>query len=165
VSVPPPSLPRLSRPPSLEEALALPCTWRAAVETRFIDAMGHMNSAWYAYLFDQATWGFFGAAGVDEGYCQRAHSGMFAVEQHLRYLGELREGDAFEIHTGILELRERSVLLAHAMTDPLRARVAAVSELVGLHIDLGTRRASPFPPAIAAVLARVPVIALPPAGG
>ena len=139
------SVPRLEQVPSLEETRALPRMVEARVEPRFIDAMGHMNVAWYVHLFDQATWAFFDVLGIDQEYRRRAQTGMFAVEQHVRYLGELREGDPLEIHSRLLELKPRALILAHVMTDPTRGRVAAVTEVVGVHVDLRTRKAAPFP--------------------
>jgi acyl-CoA thioester hydrolase len=144
------SLPRLDGPPSLEEAGAMERTLQATVEPRFIDAMGHMNVAFYVHLFDQATWVLFQRLGIDEPYRQRAHVGMFAVEQHVRYLGELREGEALHIHSRLLEVAPKSVILLHVMIDPARTQVAATSEVVGVHIDMTSRRAVPFPEDLAA---------------
>ena len=138
--------------PSLEDALALPATLDASVEPRFIDAMGHMNVSWYVHLFDRATWVFFARLGIDDDYRRRANVGMFAVEEHVRYLGELREGDALTVHTRLQDSGPRWLRLAHAMIDPKRRRLSAVAEVVGLHIDLGTRRSSPFPEELAARL-------------
>jgi acyl-CoA thioester hydrolase len=138
------SLPRLDRPPTLEEAVALPLTLSAAVEPRFIDPMGHMNVSHYLYFFDRATWGLFARFGIDEASVRRTSEGMFAVEHHLRYLAELREGDPLEVHSRVLEVQPKSVVIAHAMVDRVRGRVCATCEVVGVHIDLQTRRALAF---------------------
>jgi acyl-CoA thioester hydrolase len=146
------TLPRLAEPPSWEEAAAMDSMLEASVEPRFIDLMGHMNVAFYVHLFDRATWSFFERMGIDEPYRKQTQAGMFAVEQHLRYLGELREGDALRIHTRLLDLGPKALTLLHVMLDPARTRLAAVSEVVGVHIDLATRRAARFPDPIAANL-------------
>jgi acyl-CoA thioester hydrolase len=137
--------PRLTAPLTLEEARALPLLLEATVEPSFIDMMGHMNVSYYVHLFDRATWALFAAMGIDETYRGAAQAGMFAVEQHIRYLHELREGDALQVHSTLLDVQPKTVHLLHAMVDPARARVAAVTEVIGLHIDLRTRRAAPFP--------------------
>ena len=62
------------------EARALELTVEAAVEPRFLDAMGHMNVAWYVHLFDRGVWTFFERHGLDEHYRQQANRGMFALE-------------------------------------------------------------------------------------
>jgi acyl-CoA thioester hydrolase len=146
--------------PTLAEARGWPRTLAAAVEPGFIDAMGHMNVAWYVHLFDRATWACFEAVGIDEAYRGRAHAGMFAVEEHLRYLGELRAGDPLEVYTRVVEARPKTVRLYHAMVDPVRDRLAATADVVGVHIDLGTRRSAPFP---ADILARLRAAAPAPA--
>lgn len=138
----------LAETPSLAEALALPRTLEASVEPRFIDGMGHMNVAWYVHLFDLATWAFFERLGLDSAYRARAHTGMFAVEEHVRYLAELREGDPLEVHTRLLAEGPKSLRLLHVMTDPARARLAATAEVVGVHVDLTTRRSAAIPPDI-----------------
>jgi acyl-CoA thioester hydrolase len=132
--------------PTLDQALALPRTLEATVEQRFIDLNGHMNVAWYVHLFDRATWVLFERLGIDEPYRTRANAGMFAVEQHLRYLGELREGDPLEVHSRVLEVRPKSLRLMHVMTDPVRQRIAAIAEVVGVHIDYTSRRSIAFSP-------------------
>jgi acyl-CoA thioesterase FadM/ketosteroid isomerase-like protein len=143
--------------PSLDEALALDLTLQASVEPRFIDAMGHMNVSWYVHLFDRATWALFQRLGIDDDYRRRANTGMFAVEEHVRYLGELREGDPLEVRSRLLAVSARSLRLEHVMVDPVRRRVSATAEVTGVHIDLATRRSAPFPEALlAAMRARLP---------
>jgi acyl-CoA thioesterase FadM len=138
--------------PTLEEALVWPPTLEASVEPRFIDAMGHMNVAWYVHLFDRATWAFFSEMGIDEDHRRGANVGMFAVEEHLRYLAELRVGQPLVVRTRLLEVSARSLRLSHAMIDSTRRRLSAVAEVVGVHIDLATRRSTPFAPDILARL-------------
>src|SRR5262249_49890387 len=146
------------------EALALPLTWQASVEPRFIDAMGHMNVSWYVHLFDRATWALFERLGIDDEYRRRANTGMFAVEEHVRYLGELREGDPLEVRSELLAVSARSLRLGHVMVDPVRRRLSATAEVTGVHIDLGTRRAAPFPEALlASMRGQVRAEAAPPA--
>ena len=140
--------PTLDAPPTLGEARALPRTLEASVEPMFIDAMGHMNVAWYVHLFDRATWILFGRLGIDEPYRERARAGMFAVEQHIRYIAELRENDPLHIHSRVLDVQRKSVNLLHVMVDPVRERIAAATEVIGVHVDLTTRRAIPFPEAL-----------------
>jgi acyl-CoA thioester hydrolase len=143
--------------PSLEEALAMPRTLEATVEQRFIDLNGHMNVAWYVYLFDRATWVLFERLGIDEAYRTRANAGIFAAEEHLRYLGELREGDPLEVHSRVLEVRPKSLRLMHVMTDPARHRIAATAEVVGVHVDYASRRSVALhPELLARMQAQVP---------
>lgn len=153
----------MSRMIEVEEAQALELTVEAAVEPRFLDGMGHMNVAWYVYLFDRGVWEFFERHGLDEQYLRGAARGMFALEENLRYLSELREGEALTVHTGVLELKPKTVRLLQYMVDTKRQKVAAVREVVAAHIDLATRRTTTFAESVTAQLQAAPS-ALPPGG-
>ena len=143
----------------LSQARALELTVEAVVEPRFLDAMGHMNVAWYVHLFDRGIWTFFERHGLDPQYLQGAGRGMFALEESLRYLSELREGDPLDVHTGVLEVRPKTLRLAQYMVDREKQKVAAVREVVAAHIDLGSRRSAPFEDGVRQRLAAAPLAA------
>jgi acyl-CoA thioester hydrolase len=145
---------QLRAPPSFDEACALPRRLEATVQPGFLDANGHMNVMWYMHLFDRATWALFASFGIDGDYAGRARASMFAVEQHLRYYGELRLGDALDVHTRVLAITPKSLRFLHVMLDRARRRVAATAEMVGVHVDLQTRRALAFPDDVRARLRR-----------
>ncbi|HYQ15392.1 MAG TPA: thioesterase family protein [Polyangiaceae bacterium] len=136
--------------------MELGLTIQGVVEPRFLDAMGHMNVAWYVHLFDRGVWDYFERTGLDAEYLQRKQRGMFALEETIRYLSELREGDALEVRTGALEVRPKTLRLLQHMVDSGRQRVAAVCEVVAVHIDLSTRRSIEFEPAVLARLQAAP---------
>jgi steroid delta-isomerase len=136
-------------------------TVEAVVEPRFIDLMGHMNVAWYAHFFDKAVWAFFVKHGLDEPYFARERRGMFALEQSARYFSELREGDSLAIHSGALEVRDKTLRLGHTMTNASSGSVAAYAEVVAAHIDIDVRRTTPFPADLAARLRASVVTAMP----
>jgi acyl-CoA thioesterase FadM len=141
-----------------------PLTLQAEVEPRFIDAMGHMNVAWYVHLFDRAVWVYFARLGLDERYLQSTERGLFAVEENLRYLSELREGAAVDVHTGLLEARPKTLRVLEYMVDRGQQRVAAVREVVAVHIDLRTRRSIELEPQILARIEAEPRFAPPEEG-
>jgi len=136
----------------LSEARQLELTVEAEVEERFLDAMGHMNVAWYGQLFDRGIWTFFGRHGLDPQALAQTQRGMFALEENLRYLSELREGDTLDVHTGLLEVRPKTLRLLQYMVDKQRQKVAAIREVVAVHVDLATRRSAPFADAVTAQL-------------
>lgn len=143
----------------LQPGLAL--TLEGVVEPRFVDAMGHMNVAWYAHLFDRAVWARFAELGLDEAYLARERRGMFALERDTRYLSELRGGQGLTIHTALVEAREKTLRFVHYMRDVEKEVVSATEEVVAAHIDLETRRTTPFPPALRARFAEAVVTTLP----
>ena len=135
----------MRKPPELDEVLRQPRTLEAVVEPRFIDAMGHMNIAWYMVLFDRASWAILARIGLDEAEMQRAGSGAFAVEQTVRYFAELRLGARVDVYTRMVAIDGKIVRFVHTMVDVERRCVAATVDTVAAHVDRRTRRAVPFP--------------------
>jgi len=122
----------------------LDLTAEGAVEAHHIDLMGHMNVAWYVHWFDRGIWSFFAQHGLDEATLARTQRGCFALEDHIRYLSELREGDKLAVYTGVVEVRPKNLRLVQQILAPALGKVAATREVVAVHIDLGTRRSTPF---------------------
>jgi acyl-CoA thioester hydrolase len=104
------------------------------------------------HLFDRATWAFFHSVGIDPDYRRRAGAGMFAVEHHIRYLSELREGEPLAVHGRLIALGARSLRLRLVMVDSNQRKLSAAAEVVGVHIDMSMRRPAPFPDEIVARL-------------
>lgn len=140
----------------LVEARAAELTLKAVVEPRFLDSMGHMNVAWYVYLFDRGLWEFFERHGLDEQYRQIESRGMFGLEENLRYLSELREGQPLHVHTAVTEVKPKTLRLYQYMVDCDAQKVSATRDVVAVHIDLSTRRSSPFSDAVLAQLHAAP---------
>ncbi len=148
----------LSQAPGLRLAL------EAAVEPHFVDAMGHMNVAFYAQLFDRAVWQRFGELGLDAAYLAREGRGMFALEENTRYIAELREGERLEIRTALLEVRDKTLRFVQYLRNVEKQKLAATQEIVVGHIDLATRRTTPIPAELRARLTSAVVTSLPDLG-
>jgi YbgC/YbaW family acyl-CoA thioester hydrolase len=148
----------------VSRARDLQLTIEGVVEPRFLDGMGHMNVAWYVHFFDRGVWAFFSKLGLDEAYLQSKQRGMFAVEENLRYLSELREGAALTVHTGLLEARPKTLRLLQYIVDRDKQRLAAVCEVVAVHIDLGTRRSIEFEAELMARFEASPLVVAPEGG-
>lgn len=141
----------------------LELTLEAQVETLYLDSMGHMNVAWYVDLFNRGVWTFFGRYGLGEAYLQASGRGMFALEENVRYLSELREGETLQVYTGVLEERPKTLRLGQFMVNQRKELLSATREVVAAHIDLGSRKSTPFEPHVLAQLAAAPR-AWPPSG-
>jgi acyl-CoA thioester hydrolase len=134
------------------DLLSLAITHQATVLETYLDKMGHMNVMWYTHLFDRATWRFFANTGMDLAYYEREKAGAFALEQHTRYLAELRQGQAVTLRTRALDRTAKRFHFLHFMIRDEDGILAATSEIVGIHVDALTRRSSPLPQAIATAL-------------
>ncbi|MCS6866154.1 MAG: thioesterase family protein [Gemmataceae bacterium] len=134
---------------------ALPLTHRAVVPAAYLDDMGHMNVMWYTHLFSGGTGGLYELIGLTRAYWAAHQAGSFALEQHLRYLKEVRVGQQVTIRSRVLGRSAKRIHLMHFMTLDDAARIAATCETVATHVDLTIRRSSPWPEAIAAAIDRL----------
>jgi acyl-CoA thioester hydrolase len=120
-------------------------TYRGTVCPWHCDHMGHMNVMWYVAKFDEATWHILAKIGATSSRMQEEGFGMAAVEQHIEYKRELRAGDLVTVRSAVLESREKSVRFHHEMTNDLTGELAATMVVVGVCIDVKTRKARPLP--------------------
>jgi acyl-CoA thioester hydrolase len=123
-------------------------TYRGVVYPWQCDHMGHMNVMWYTSKFDEATWSLFALIGITPTYIREQKHGMAAVQQNIAYKKELAAGDLVIVRSRILEVREKVIRFQHELINDEKSEVAATSELTGVHLDLLTRKACPFPPEI-----------------
>ena len=128
----------------------IPITHQAAVLPEYIDIMGHMNVMWYMHLFDRATYGFFNLFSFGEGYRFDSGFGSFALEQHIRYLAELKEGETATVRTRALGRGEKVIHFMHFLIRDEDQALSATLEAIALHVDLNARVGVPFPEVITA---------------
>ncbi|MDH5605617.1 MAG: thioesterase family protein [Anaerolineae bacterium] len=130
--------------------LNLPITNNKTIPIDYQDIMGHMNVMWYTHIFDVATFNFFNLFNFGADYHTHSGNGSFAIEQHTRYLAEVRIGDSVTVHTRALGRGGKTVHFMHFMVNDANSILAATTELVGIHIDLNIRRSSPLPETVTA---------------
>jgi len=112
--------------------------YRDAVVPEWIDYNGHMNVAYYVLAFDRATDRLFDYLGIGEAYRRSTHHSVFALEAHVTYERELRQGDEFEIATRLIDADRKRLHLFHTMTRVKDNELSATIEVMGLHVDMGT---------------------------
>jgi acyl-CoA thioester hydrolase len=120
-------------------------TYRGAVYPWHCDHVGHMNVMWYVGKFDEATWNLFLQVGITPAYLREHRRGMAAVDQHIEYKRELKAGDVVMIRSEVLELEGKKIRFRHEMRNEETGEVAAVTTLLGVHMDTQARKACPFP--------------------
>ncbi len=120
-------------------------TYRGTVYPWQCDHMGHMNVMSYVGKFDEASWQLLSGLGLTASRFRKERIGMAAVEQRIVYKRELFAGDAVTIHSSVLEVTEKSIRIHHEMTDDETGEVAAITVIVGVHVDATTRRARALP--------------------
>lgn len=118
---------------------------RATVLPEWVDFNGHFNVAYYVMAFDHATDAFFDYLGMGEAEMKVSGLSNFAAEMHLTFVKELLRGDALRISTRLLDFDPKRVHFFHEMYHDGEGYLAATSELMGLCIDMETRRVGRMP--------------------
>lgn len=121
--------------------------YRARVAPEWIDYNGHMNVAYYVLAFDRATDLLFDYLTLGEAYRRATNRSIFALEAHVTYERELKEGEAFAVETRLIGADRKRLHLFHTMTKGESAEIASTMEVMGLHVDLAGPRAVPIPDA------------------
>ncbi len=116
-----------------------------AVAPEYVDPNGHMNVGYYAVLFDKALdlpWDILGL-----GYAGIKASGRssFALETHVTYQRELREGDPLDFTFHLLDFDAKRIHYFMTMLHRRERWLAATSESISICIDMTTRRSTAWP--------------------
>lgn len=125
-------------------------TYRGAVFPWECDANGHMNVRFYVAKFDEGTWQFMAQIGASRDELKRRNCGPMAVSQNIAYKRELMPGDTIAVHSSVVALGTSSCRFRHVMTDTADGAVVAEMEIVGVFVDLGTRKPMPVWPELRA---------------
>src|SRR5262245_20709740 len=94
----------------------LPITHRAEIPSSYLDEMGHMNVMWYTHLFSEAASGLFQMVGLNLEYFKANQARSFALEQHFKYLKEVRLGQHVTLRSRVLGRSAKRWHSIHFMT-------------------------------------------------
>lgn len=111
----------------------------------WIDVNDHMNVAYYVLAFDLAIDAIWQRFGITADYIRDRRLSTFAVESHIEYLRELRAGEPIRISTQLLAFDEKRIHQFMRMYHADDGFLAATSEWMNLHVDLSSRRVTPWP--------------------
>ena len=122
--------------------------YRNRVRPEWIDHNGHMNMGYYVVVFDLATDEFFRSIGLDEAHRRASRVTTFALEAHVTYHREVREGDPLRFTTLLLGHDAKRLHYFHQMYHAEEGYLAATNELMSLHVSEETRRGAPMAPEV-----------------
>ena len=120
------------------------------VQPDWIDYNGHMNVAYYVLAFDHATDRFFDLIDLGADYVQRENNSAFVLETHVSYQQEVKRDDPLRFTFQLIAADEKRLHYYFEMFHAEDGFRAATSEQLALHVDLDSRRSSPFPTALKA---------------
>lgn len=123
------------------------------VQAAWVDYNGHMNVAYYVLAFDHATDAALDRLGLGAAYREEHNRSVFVGEMHVDYRREVILGDELLVRSTVLAADAKRLVLFHCMTCPRLDQIVASNEVLCVHVDLGSRRSAPWPPAIAHRLA------------
>lgn len=121
--------------------------FRGKVLPAWIDSNDHMNLAYYTVLFDQAGDTIYDAFGIGfaDDYKGRTNHGTMAAETHNLYRRELLVHEEVRVVSHVVAVDARRLHLAHEMYRMDDGALAAMQELLFLHVDLVARKVVPWP--------------------
>ncbi len=118
----------------------------------WIDGNGHMNVAYYVLAFDLGVDALWEQFGITSEYVEKSYGSTFAVESHITYQQELLEGDRYFVTAQMLAYDDKRIHQFQRLYHAEKNYLAATAEWMNLHVDLESRRVSPWPQSILAKL-------------
>ena len=118
------------------------------VEPAWIDYNGHLNMAYYHVLFDRAVEEGFGVVGLGQDYVEERGASYFTAEVHVLYKRELKAHDEVRATLQLVDYDEKRLHYYMELRHARDGWVAATSEQLALHVDMGSRKVTPFPEVI-----------------
>lgn len=123
------------------------------IEQEWIDYNGHLNMAFYTVLFDRSSDDVFAAMGLGANYVKTRRLSCYTVECKIRYLREIRLGDAINATFQLIDHDTKRIKAAQQIFHQ-DGTVAATAEVLWLHVDPTGEKPNvvPFPKDIKANL-------------
>ncbi|MFT3801075.1 MAG: thioesterase family protein [Burkholderiaceae bacterium] len=117
----------------------------AKVLPAYIDHNGHMNVGYYHVVFDIASDPFFDWLGLNGAYRKANHASTFALESHLHFVREVKEGDRLRFEARLLDVDHKRIHFYQEMFHADEGYLAATYESISAHVDMRVRRTAPMP--------------------
>jgi len=122
-------------------------THRGVVYPWLCDSMGHMNTQFYAAMYDQATFHLLSAL-APYATLEASGRGWADVRQLIEYKHEARSGALVVIRSSLQRLGGKSVGFLHEMRNLETDVLHSTSEQVTVLFDLKARKAAELDEAI-----------------
>jgi len=118
------------------------------VQPEWIDYNGHLNVAYYLLAFDKGVDRLLAHIVLGLDHIQREQTSYFTLEAHINYIREVSEGDPLRVSCQLLDRDHKRIHYFMHMHHDTDGFLAATSEQIGMHIDMKSRRSTPFPEAV-----------------
>jgi len=125
------------------------------VRPEWIDYNGHMNVGYYHVAFDVAAEAFFEFLGFTPEFRRSHDATTFALEAHLNFLREVKEGDALRFEARLLDHDAKRIHFYQEMFHAGEGFLAASCESLSAYVSQASRRVAPMPSALLERLTQV----------
>ena len=120
-------------------------TDRVVIEDAFIDYNGHLNAGYYYVLFDKMLDQVFIPWGLGPGYLRQRNLSTMTLEAHVCYVREVLQTDPIRMTLQVLDADAKRIHTYCELVHETEGWVAATAEALHIHVDMATRRSSPWP--------------------
>lgn len=122
-------------------------TYRGTVYPWHCDTMGHMNTQFYAAIFDSASFHMLSRL-APYSELEPMKRGWADVKQTIEYRHETRAGSLVFVKTALMRVGTKSVEFRHTMLNCETGTLHATSDNITVLFDLAARKALPLDAAI-----------------
>lgn len=135
--------------------MTAPTVWREPVQPDWIDYNGHLSEAYYVLVFGHGTDAVMDAVGLGPAYRTAASASLFTAEAHIRYLDQVAGSEELEVRSSVVGVGAKTLHLWHELW--VDGRLRATEEVLGVHVDLASSRATALPAEVRAAAERLRV--------
>lgn len=140
-------------PPTYEQVLELAPQQVLVIPPEHIDDNGHMNIGRYFEMGGRALWTrCIDDLGMDDTYLSERAMSTFTAEHHLRYFAEILQGQEASVHTRLVARSDKVLHGVSLIVNRSTRQLACTMEFTVIHIDMATRRPTPYPDDVATLL-------------
>jgi len=137
--------------PTYDQLADLPAYSERRVPVAFEDINGHMNVRHYIGIASEGLDDSLTEVGIPTNWVDKGFA-VFSAEHHLTYVNELLTGDQVSVRVRLVGRSERAIHAVVYLVDETRKQLSYVMEEIFLHIDMTTRKSSPWPADVAALV-------------
>jgi acyl-CoA thioester hydrolase len=119
--------------------------YETTVRREWLDYNGHLNAGYYAVAFNFAFEAFLRHMGIGKQHVLSGGGTTYALECHITYLRELKEGEPIHFTLQMLDLDEKKFHFFIRMRQSQHGFLAATYEQISIYVDPETRRSAPMP--------------------
>ena len=139
--------------PTYDQITELPAQTALTVPSSFIDENGHMNIGRYLEVGGEGMWRRTQRdLGMPDTYITERGFSTFTAEHHIQYFAEILEGEEVSVHVRLIERSDKVLHMAALIANRTKQQFSSMVEATVVHIDMSTRRPTPYPADIAELL-------------